>query len=172
VLAHRVALGTAAALLQLGFVVLILAGPDAAPLLLCDLEQKLQLLDATGVDAVVVVPFDEDRSREEAEHFVTDVLAGRLGARLVVVGDDFRFGRGRRGDPAMLEELGPALGFDVLRVEASADESLGGTVSSTAIRRLVASGDVDRAAPALGRHYEVRGRVRRGDGWYDVPSEA
>src|SRR5205807_838852 len=69
--------------------------PASAPLLLTDLEQKLELLEATGLDYAVVLHFDEERSRETAEDFVREVLAGCLRTRVVVVGEDFHFGRGR-----------------------------------------------------------------------------
>lgn len=138
--------------------------PESAPALLCDLEQKLSLLAGTGVDAVVVIPFDEARASEEAEHFVSDVLVSRLGARVVAVGSDFRFGHRRRGNVGLLEKLGAEHGFDVVRIEAEADEAIGAPVRSTAIRRLVAEGEMERAAAALGRLYEVRGTIRHGDG--------
>lgn len=140
--------------------------PESAPLLLCDLEQKLELLETTGIDVVVVVTFDEARSAETAEDFVDEVLVDCLSARSVIVGADFHFGKGRGGNVALLEALGPDLGFDVLGMElvdASGAPSDGPKVSSTAIRRLVAEGDVVGAAGMLGRHHEVRGMVAHGD---------
>lgn len=131
--------------------------PDSAPKLLTDVDQKLELLAATGVDHAVVLLFDEDRSHEEPEDFVRDVLCGALGARVVVVGEDFHFGRRRRGNVGLLQEMGGALGFEVVHVPL-----LPG-VSSTAVRRLLASGDVAGAADLLGRPHEVRGVVERGD---------
>src|SRR5205807_1706381 len=88
--------------------------PASAPLLLTDLEQKLELLEATGLDYAVVLHFDEERSRETAEDFVREVLAGCLRTRVVVVGEDFHFGRGRGGNVALLGAMGPGLGFDVV----------------------------------------------------------
>ena len=131
--------------------------PESAPLLLTDLDQKLELLAATGVDHTVVLHFDEARSQEEPEDFVRDVLVGALGARVVVVGEDFHFGRRRRGNVELLKEMGGALGFEVVHVPL-----LAGT-SSTAVRRLLAAGDVAGAAELLGRPYEVRGVVEKGD---------
>ncbi|HUO49577.1 MAG TPA: hypothetical protein VMU09_12150, partial [Acidimicrobiales bacterium] len=69
--------------------------PESAPALLTDLDQKLELLASTGIDRTVVVAFDRDRADESAEDFVEEVLVGALGARLVVVGEDFHFGHGR-----------------------------------------------------------------------------
>jgi riboflavin kinase / FMN adenylyltransferase len=136
--------------------------PQSAPLLLTDTEQKLELLADAGVERTVVVPFDRTRAHETAEDFVTEVLAGTLGARLVVVGRDFHFGHGRKGNVALLEEMGKRYGFETAGVEL--DDAAGEPVSSTRIRRLVADGDVTGAARLLGRPHEVRGTVVRGDG--------
>jgi riboflavin kinase / FMN adenylyltransferase len=142
--------------------------PEAAPLLLTDLDQKLELLAATGLEVALVVRFTAERASEPAEDFVRRVLAGCLQARVVVVGDDFHFGSGRQGNVTMLEGLGPDLGFEVspLRlVGADGNLAPSGTpkVSSTAVRAVVRDGDVARAAQLLGRHHEVRGVVGHGD---------
>ncbi len=79
--------------------------PDSAPALLTDLDQKLELLDRTGVDYTLVVQFDEARSKEPADEFVTEVLVGCLNAKVVVVGDDFHFGHQRQGNVAMLRSM-------------------------------------------------------------------
>lgn len=144
--------------------------PESAPKLLCDLDQKLELLASTGVDVAVVVHFDEERASETAEHFVQTVLVDCVGARSVIVGADFHFGKGRGGNVALLERLGPELGFDVSGlalvdldgVPARSDES-GEKVSSTAIRRSLVDGDLASANAMLGRFHEVRGTVERGD---------
>jgi riboflavin kinase/FMN adenylyltransferase len=137
--------------------------PQSAPPLLTDLEQKLELLAQVGIGRTVVIPFDEARANESAEDFVTEVLVGALGARLVVVGRDFHFGHERRGNVALLSDMGRSLGFETVGV-ALEDDSSGEPVSSTRIRRLVAAGDVRGAAALLGRPHEVRGEVVRGDG--------
>jgi riboflavin kinase/FMN adenylyltransferase len=135
--------------------------PESAPLLLTDLDQKLELLAETGVDLAVVVQFDRARSEEEPDEFVRSVLVGLLRARVVVVGHDFHFGRKRAGDVELLGRLGAELGFDVvgLRLVTDGEEA----VSSTRIRRLVAEGEVEAAAGLLGRPHQVRGRVEHGD---------
>ncbi|MGI9023217.1 MAG: bifunctional riboflavin kinase/FAD synthetase [Acidimicrobiales bacterium] len=140
--------------------------PESAPLLLTDLDQKLEVLDGTGlVDWTIVVSFDATRATEEAADFVGRLLVGTLGARLVVVGEEFHFGRGRKGNVALLRALGADLGFDVVGLGLIATTGSGGsvTVSSTAVRRLLAAGDVAGAATLLGRAYEVRGTVVHGD---------
>jgi len=136
--------------------------PDTAPELLTDLDQKLELLADLGVDRTLVIPFDRERANETAEDFVSEVLVSRLGARLVVVGEDFHFGHGRKGNVTLLRELGAGAGFDVEGITLSAAD--GDPVSSTRIRRLVADGDVAGAALLLGRPHQVRGVVERGDG--------
>ena len=135
--------------------------PESAPKLLCDLDQKLELLADAGVDATYVVHFDEERAAETAEEFVHEVLVGCLSARAVVVGEDFHFGHQRGGNVALLREMGASLGFTVEGLElVDAD---GAVVSSTAIRSLLAGGDVAAAARLLSRPHEVRGHVEHGD---------
>ena len=138
--------------------------PDSAPKLLTDLEQKLEVLAATGdVDTVVVITFDVARSQEEPEEFVEEVLVDRLRARMVVVGADFHFGRRRRGNVELLRRLGSALGFEVVGLVLVEVPGVAGVVSSTAIRRAVAAGDVASASRLLGRPFELRGVVAEGD---------
>ncbi len=136
--------------------------PESAPLQLTDLEQKLELLAGCSVDRTVVIRFDEQRAAERAEDFVTDVLVGALGAKLVVVGSDFHFGHNRQGNVELLEKMGEQLGFDVVGVSLE-DDADGVPVSSTRIRELIASGRVEEAAELLGRYHELRGTVERGD---------
>lgn len=142
--------------------------PEASPLLLTDLDQKLELLAETGAAVTMVVRFTPERAAESADDFVRRVLVDCLGARVVVVGDDFHFGAGRQGNVTMLGEMGPELGFEVspLRL-VGADRAVAPTgspkVSSTAIRHVLAEGDVASAATMLGRYHEVRGVVGHGD---------
>jgi riboflavin kinase/FMN adenylyltransferase len=136
--------------------------PDSAPTLLNDLDQKLELLAECGIDRTLVVPFDRDRADETAEEFVNEVLVGDLGARLVVVGQDFHFGHGRKGNVEVLRELGAVAGFDVVGVNLTGTD--GDPVSSTRIRGLVAEGSVEAAAALLGRPHQLRGTVVHGDG--------
>jgi riboflavin kinase/FMN adenylyltransferase len=138
--------------------------PESAPRQLTDLDQKLELLEATGVDLVVVVHFDEARAHESPEDFVSEVLIDCVGARAVVVGEDFHFGYHRRGNVPLLRQLGAEAGFDVLGVPlVDRVDGVDEPVSSTAIRRALAGGEVDVAARLLGRPFEARGVVVRGD---------
>jgi riboflavin kinase/FMN adenylyltransferase len=136
--------------------------PESAPPLLTDLDQKLELLAECGIERTLVVPFDRARADESAEDFVREVLVETLGAKLVVVGEDFHFGNRRRGNVALLRELGREHGFEVVGVRLTGEDLA--PVSSTRIRSLVAVGDVVGAAALLGRPHEVRGPVVHGDG--------
>jgi riboflavin kinase/FMN adenylyltransferase len=136
--------------------------PESAPKQLTSLEQKLELLADAGIERTEVIRFDEARADESAEDFVQEVLVDQLGARLVVVGEDFHFGHGRKGNVELLRRLGAEHGFDLVGVGLTGDGAE--AVSSTRIRALLAAGEVEGAARLLGRHHEVRGPVVRGDG--------
>jgi riboflavin kinase / FMN adenylyltransferase len=141
--------------------------PTSAPLLLTTLDQKLELLGETGVDYVDVLAFDEARSKESAEDFVTDVLVGCLNAKVVAVGADFHFGHQRAGNVDLLRAMGAELGFEVVGLDLVGPDGSPAAeserVSSTAIRRALNDGDLERANRLLGRPYELRGDVVEGD---------
>ena len=141
--------------------------PESAPLLLCDLNQKLELLDAAGVDRTVVVPFDAERANETAEEFVNEILIKGLDARLVVVGEDFHFGHGRKGNVALLARW-------VLRPGSRSRGCPSGPMVKAPERgpspypppgcaAWSAAGRMEEAAALLGRPHQVRGEVVRGD---------
>jgi len=136
--------------------------PDRAPASLMTLGQKAEVLSGLGVDRLAILPFTRELSEQEPDAFARDVLAGALRARLVVVGSNFRFGRGRAGDVAQLEALGRSLGFAVRGVAPVWHE--GAPISSSRVREALARGAVASAADLLGRTYFVDGRVVRGDG--------
>jgi riboflavin kinase/FMN adenylyltransferase len=137
--------------------------PESAPLLLTDLEQRLARMKATGVDYTVVLTFDERRASEPAEEFVEQVLVDCLNARGVVVGEDFHFGNRRRGNVALLREMGVVHGFEVEPLGLVATTGDRTAVSSTAIREALARGDLETATAMLGRPHEVWGPVVEGD---------
>lgn len=142
--------------------------PESAPLQLTDLDQEIELLAATGVDVVVVLTFDEARSKEPAEDFVHEILVGCLNAKLVIVGSDFHFGHERRGNVGLLAQMGAELGFAVegmalVDLDGAPAAAADARVSSTAVRRALAAGDLDAANEMLGRPHEVRGVVERGN---------
>ncbi len=139
-----------------------IVNPAAAPPLLTTREEKLAALERTGVDVVVVLPFTPALAALTAEAFVDDVLRGECRLQALLVGHDHGFGRNRMGDASVLRALGAERGFSVDMVEPV--QGAGGTaVSSTAIRRAVAGGDLARAADGLGRLYSVSGVVVPGE---------
>ena len=138
--------------------------PESAPKLLTDLDQKLELLQQTGIDATLIVEFNRERSTEDPALFVKRVLVDTLRAQVVVVGEDFHFGFNRGGNVAMLRELGKQFDFQVEPVKLIArPDGVEEPVSSTSIRRALAGGQVEIATNLLGRAYEVRGVVVNGD---------
>jgi riboflavin kinase/FMN adenylyltransferase len=134
--------------------------PDRAPATLTPRSQKLELLEAAGVDVAAVLDFDAVRDMPPAV-FVDQIIAGALDAAVVAVGRDFRFGRDRTGGIADLRAAANRLGFRVMAVPLLGE---GTPVSSTGIRRALETGDVAAAAAGLGRPYELIGMVVRGDG--------
>ncbi len=138
--------------------------PESAPKLLTCADHKMELLAETGVDAVVVVPFDHAQAAESPESFVDRVLVSCLNTRVIVVGEDFHFGRHREGNVALLRKLGVEGDFDVEPIELVARaDGVDEPVSSTAIRRALAGGDITRANAMLGHPFEQRGWVVAGD---------
>jgi len=132
--------------------------PESAPRLLSDVDERARLLRSTGlVDHVGVIRFDRRVAGQPAEDFVRTELVDGLGARAVVVGRDFRFGAGRAGDVALLEELGGCYGFTTLGVPLLAAGRGESRCSSTFVRRLVEAGRLEVAARLLGRPYELCG---------------
>lgn len=138
--------------------------PDAAPRLLTTPEQKIELLSQTGVDAVVVVPFSAEQAKETPVDFVTRVLVDALRVQAVIVGSDFHFGHMRQGNVTLLREMGKRHDFtcEPIVLVPRAD-GVNEPVSSTAIRRALAGGEIDSATRMLGRAHEVRGVVIEGD---------
>jgi riboflavin kinase/FMN adenylyltransferase len=138
-----------------------LAGkPELAPARIATLRDKLGELERCGVDQVVVLRFDTRLAALAPQAFIDDVLVSGLGARYVLVGNDFRFGAKRAGDYAMLDAAGPAAGFDVARMMSY--EVHGLRVSSSAVREALAAGDLEGAATLLGRPYSISGHVVHG----------
>jgi riboflavin kinase/FMN adenylyltransferase len=125
---------------------LAVLAPERAPRLMATVDRRVELLAEQGVREVVVIPFDRDFAALSAQEFVDDILVGRLCATHVSVGENFRFGRGGAGDAAM---LGRDPRFATRTVPLVTID--GAIVSSTAVRTLLAEGDVDRAGRLLGR---------------------
>jgi riboflavin kinase / FMN adenylyltransferase len=134
--------------------------PELAPARIATLRDKLTELAACGVDQCVVLPFDARLSSQVPQAFIDEVLVRGLGARYVLVGDDFRFGARRAGDYAMLDAAGQRQGFDVARMNSYEVHNI--RVSSSAVREALARGDMDGTAALLGRPYSISGHVVHG----------
>ena len=134
--------------------------PELAPSRVGTFRDKLQELAQCGVDQTVVLPFNAALAGQSPQDFVQNVLLQGLGARYVLVGDDFRFGAGRSGDYAMLDAAGEAHGFDVARMNSY--EVHGLRVSSSAVRTALADGNMAQAARLLGRPYRISGHIVHG----------
>ena len=137
---------------------LSVVAPQALPKLLDSPTIKRDLIAGLGVDELVTIPFDRDFASKSAEEFVEKVLIERLGADVVSVGENFRFGKGAKGDPELLRSRSEFETRVVPLVEVE-----GETVSSTHIRGLVAAGEVERAARFLGAPFMLEGEVVAGD---------
>ncbi|MEO1721482.1 MAG: bifunctional riboflavin kinase/FAD synthetase [Pseudomonadota bacterium] len=135
--------------------------PDAPPFRLTSPDERARLLALSGVERLAVLPFDRALSSMSPARFARDVLAGGLGVAHLTIGADFRFGRGRAGDAAMLRQLGQTLGFEVTVLPLVGDET--GDYSSTAAREAIRRGAMEDAAAILGRPHAVTGPVVRGD---------
>jgi len=136
--------------------------PESAPLRISTNEQRLEWFAALGMEAAVVLPFTMELSRLTPDEFVDEILVRQLQVRAVVVGDNFRFGHKQAGDVKFLRELGMRDGFDVIVHEPVVVD--GKIVSSTVIRKMIAEGDVTRAARMLGRAFALTGEVVTGTG--------
>lgn len=134
--------------------------PELAPARVATLRDKLTELRKCGVDQCVILKFDARLSGQQPEAFIGDVLVKGLGAKYVLVGDDFRFGAKRAGDYAMLDSAGGRHGFDVARMNSY--EVHGLRVSSSAVREALARGDMAGTAALLGRPYSISGHVVHG----------
>ncbi|MBN1142088.1 MAG: bifunctional riboflavin kinase/FAD synthetase [Deltaproteobacteria bacterium] len=136
--------------------------PHRAPRLLNTYAEKERLIEASRIDTLVCLPFTAETARMPADLFIEEVLAAQLGVVHLIVGYDYRFGKGREGDTAFLLEKGQKLGFgvEILKPIARGDQ----IYSSTLIRKLIAEGKVDAVIPYLGRNFKLEGRVRHGYG--------
>jgi riboflavin kinase/FMN adenylyltransferase len=135
--------------------------PDAVPARLMRLREKIQTLRGYPLDRVLCVEFVASFAALSAEQFIQRVLIDGLSVRYLVVGDDFRFGAGRRGDFAMLQQAGNEQGFEVAATRTVASD--GARISSTRIREKLEAGDLVAAARLLGRPYGMSGRVAHGN---------
>jgi riboflavin kinase / FMN adenylyltransferase len=135
--------------------------PDGPPFRLMNAEARAHRLEKLGVGQLYEIPFDAALASMSAEAFVERVLVAGLGIRHLVSGEDFRFGKGRAGDGALLRAMGARLGFGVTLAPLVSEG--GGDVSSTAIRRALIEGRPEQAARMLGHWHRIEGAVEHGD---------
>ena len=135
--------------------------PEKAPLLLNTPAEKQRLIAASHVDYLIETPFTTDFAKMSPEIFVTDILLGKLKIKALIVGYDYAFGKGRRGDTDFLQVCGEKYGFHVEVLQPVGDDGL--PYSSTLIRQMIAAGDVSGVVRLLGRQYNLEGVVVHGD---------
>jgi len=134
--------------------------PGNGPPLITLTQQKLELIEDADIDVIFCIPFTKGFASISASEFVQNILVDRIGVREIVVGYDYTFGQGRKGDIGLLQEMGGTLGFMVHVVEpVHVGDKL---VSSTSIRKLVQDGNLSEAKQLLGRDYQILGTVVRG----------
>lgn len=126
-------------------------------------EQKLELIEKSGIDVLICVPFTMEFAALSARTFVEDILVGRIGMKAIIVGHDYTFGNKREGNVALLKRFAEELDFSVIVADwIQATNESNGRISSTAVRELVMEGQVEKAAKMLGRNYQIRGMVAHG----------
>lgn len=141
---------------------LVLTHTHATPIqLLTSLEEKIDLLAQQGLDHLVILPFTPAFAQLSAQAFIQQVLVEQLGTQHIIIGHDHRFGKGREGDVALLQEVGQRDDFTVTDIKPVMADSV--TISSTKIRNLLLAGDVEKAETYLGRPYAMQCTAQRGN---------
>lgn len=125
-------------------------------------EDKIKLIEKCGIDITISIPFTHEFAQIEAEDFVKNILIEKFNAKWIVVGYDYRFGKGRKGDKELLKKLGKTYGFKVTVLKAY--KKRGKILSSTAVRNALFEGNIKEANQFLGRAYHVDGEVIKGMG--------
>jgi len=137
--------------------------PNNHPPLITLYEQKSELIERTGIDVLICVPFTLEFAAQSAEQFVRDLLVQKIGMKAIVVGQDYSFGKNRQGDLNLLKSYGPEYGFEVVVAAwIKSARALTDRISSTRIRELVTDGRMGQAEKMLGRNYQIRGKVVAG----------
>lgn len=135
--------------------------PDAPFFRLTTLDQRERLFAAAGADAMLVFHFDREMAEVSADNFIKDWLIDRIGAAVIVTGEDFTYGKGRAGSVDLLQQLGPALGLRAESVGPVSDAE--GPISSSRIREALQNGDCETATRLLTRPFAIEGEVQHGD---------
>ncbi len=134
--------------------------PDKAPRQLISLQEKIELFQSYGINVVICLEFTPEFAGKSPDEFAEELLCNRIGARVIIVGANYKFGKGQSGDIEYLRQKGKKLGFEVEVVDSV--ESGGNRVSSSRIREHLSRGEVDIAALLLGRYYSINGVVMPG----------
>ncbi len=134
--------------------------PDKAPRQLISLQEKIELFQSYGISVVICIEFTPEFAGKSPDEFAEELLCNKIGARVIIVGANYKFGKGQSGDISYLRQKGRTLGFEVEVVDPV---EIGGTrVSSSRIREHLAKGEVDTVAGLLGRYYSIDGLVMPG----------
>ncbi|MBI9084473.1 MAG: bifunctional riboflavin kinase/FAD synthetase [Desulfobacterales bacterium] len=133
------------------------------PPLITIYQQKVELIEAAGMDVLIAVPFTEAFAAMGAREFVEDLLVGRIGIKTIVVGNDYTFGRNREGTLGLLRQFAKEMNFEVVVAQwIQRPNTMNGRISSTMVRELISDGEMEKARKLLGRHYQIRGTVTTG----------
>jgi len=126
-------------------------------------DQKIELLEKTGVDVLLCIKFDKIFASISATDFINNILVKKIGIKAIIIGADYSFGKNRAGNIELLKEYGEKLGFETIISAWTTDkDDKNKRISSTGIRKIVMEGKVDQAMRYLGRHYQIRGKVIKG----------
>ena len=136
---------------------------NSLPPLITVYEQKNELIERTGIDVLICIPFTREFASLSAAAFIKGLLVAKIGMRVIVVGKDYTFGRNREGNLSVLKSYASELGYEVIVAEwIKAEREVADRISSTKIRELIMAGEVEPARKMLGRHYQIRGLVVKG----------
>jgi riboflavin kinase/FMN adenylyltransferase len=140
---------------------MILHPEDESLKLITTITEKAELMEALGVDHLIITPFSRDFSNQTAESYIRDVLVNKIGTKKIVIGYDHRFGKDRQGGLEDLQKLGPVYGFDVVEIPEQDINEV--AISSTRIRNALLNGEIELANSFLGYPFFITGTVIRGD---------
>ena len=126
-------------------------------------EQKKELIERSGIDVLICVPFTKEFAALTAEEFIKDLLIKKIGMKAIIVGEDYTFGKNREGNLALLQSYAAQMNYEVIVAEwIKATRNAPDRISSTRVRDLVMAGEIETARKMLGRHYQIRGLVVKG----------
>ena len=138
-------------------------GQNNHPPLITLLDQKVELIERSGIDVLITIPFTREFATITAKKFVRDLLVGKIGIKTIVIGQDYTFGKNREGNVALLKFFAESFGFEVIVVDwIAVSNHIHGRISSTKIRELLMEGKVSEAEKLLGRFYQIKGTVVSG----------